>query len=90
MGDRLDDSALRKRYKAACASAGLRPIKLHGLRHAAGSLLARHGTSVEVRDFMGHAKLSTTDRYVSARFSGEFLERLDDAFESHQRRGVEP
>lgn len=40
---------------------GLRPIKLHGLRHAAGSLLARHGTSVEVRDFMGHAKLTTTD-----------------------------
>lgn len=80
MGDRLDDSALRKRYKAACAAAGLRPIKLHGLRHAAGSLLARHGTSVEVRDFMGHAKLSTTDRYVSARFSTEFLERLNVAF----------
>lgn len=80
MGDRLDDSALRKRYKAACAAAGLRLIKLHGLRHAAGSLLARHGTSVEVRDFMGHAKLSTTDRYVSARFSPEFFERLDTAF----------
>lgn len=82
LGERLDDSALRKRYKAACAAAGLRPIKLHGLRHAAGSLLARHGTSVEVRDFMGHAKLSTTDRYVSARFSEEFLGRLDVAFES--------
>ncbi len=81
MGDRLDDSALRKRYKAACSAAGLRPIKLHGLRHAAGSLLARHGTSVEVRDFMGHAKLTTTDRYVSARYSPEFFGRLDIAFE---------
>jgi len=30
---------------------------------------------------MGHAKLSTTDRYVSARFSAEFFGRLDTAFE---------
>jgi integrase len=80
LGERLDDSAIRRRYKAACAAAGLRPIKLHGLRHAAGSLLARRGSSVEVRDFMGHAKLSTTDRYVSARYSEEFLTRLDEAF----------
>lgn len=79
-GEVLDDSALRRRYKAACQAAGLRPVKLHGLRHAAGSLLARKGTAVEVRDFMGHAKLSTTDRYVSARFSDEFFERVDDAF----------
>jgi len=88
LGERLDDSALHKRYKAASAAAGLRPIKLHGLRHAAGSLLARRGTSVEVRDFMGHAKLTTTHRYVSARFSAEFLERLDSAFD--HGAGVEP
>jgi hypothetical protein len=33
-----------------------------------------------VRDFLGHSKLSTTDRYVSARFRPEFLERLDAGF----------
>jgi integrase len=32
VGDPLDDTAIRRRYKAARDAAGLRPIKLHGLR----------------------------------------------------------
>lgn len=79
-GRRLDDSALRHRYKRGCAAAGLRPVKLHGLRHSAGSLIARTNDPVFVRDFLGHAKLSTTDRYVSAKLRPEELERLDQAF----------
>ena len=83
-GRRLDDSALRQRYKRGCQAAGLRPVKLHGLRHSAGSLIARTNDPVFVRDFLGHAKLSTTDRYVSAELRPEELERLDRAF------GIEP
>jgi hypothetical protein len=33
-----------------------------------------------VRDFLGHAKLTTTDRYLSAKRRPEELERLDRAF----------
>jgi integrase len=80
-GARLDDSALRRRYHGARKKAGLRKVKLHGLRHAAGSIYARQTSAVEVRDFLGHAKLATTDRYVSARLSPESLARLDEAFE---------
>lgn len=79
-GRRLDPSALRRRYKRGCAAAGLRPVRLHGLRHAAGSLVARTSDAVFVRDFLGHSKLSTTDRYVSAKARPEELERLDRAF----------
>lgn len=79
-GRRLDVSALRRRYRRACAAAGLRPVKLHGLRHAAGSLIARTSDPVFVRDFLGHAKLATTDRYLSAKLRPEELERLDAAF----------
>jgi integrase len=79
-GRRLDPSALRRRYKRACAAAGLRPVRLHGLRHAAGSLVARTSDAVFVRDFLGHAKLATTDRYLSAKLRPEELERLDRAF----------
>jgi integrase len=79
-GRRLDASALRRRYKRGCEAAGLRPVRLHGLRHAAGSLLARTTDAVFVRDFLGHAKLSTTDRYLSAKRRPEELERLDRAF----------
>lgn len=83
-GRRLDDSALRIRYKRGCAAAGLRPVKLHGLRHSAGSLIARTNDAVFVRDFLGHSKISTTDRYLSAKLRPEELERLDRAF------GIEP
>ena len=81
-GRRLDGSALRRRYKHACEAAGLRPVKLHGLRHAAGSLIARTSDAVFVRDFLGHAKLTTTDRYLSAKRRPEEFERLDRAFAS--------
>ncbi len=79
-GRRLDASALRRRYKRGCAAAGLRPVRLHGLRHAAGSLVARTTDAVFVRDFLGHAKLTTTDRYLSAKLMPEEFERLDRAF----------
>ncbi len=81
LGRRIDPSALRRRYKRGCAAAGLRPVRLHGLRHAAGSLIARTADPVFVRDFLGHAKLATTDRYLSAKLRPEELERLDAAFE---------
>jgi integrase len=80
LGRRLDGSALRRRYKRACAKARLRPVKLHGLRHSAGSLIARTNDPVFVRDFLGHSELSTTDRYVSAKLRPEEFERLDRAF----------
>ena len=53
-GRRMDPSALRRRYKRACAAAELRPVRLHGLRHAAGSLIARTTDAVFVRDLLGH------------------------------------
>jgi integrase len=60
-GRRLDPSALRRRYKRGCQAAGLRPVRLHGLRYAAGSLIARTSDAVFVRDFLGHSKLATTE-----------------------------
>ena len=79
-GRRLDPSALRRRYHRACEVAGLRRVKLHGLRHAAGSILARTADPVFVRDYLGHSKLSTTDRYVGAKHRPEDFERLNRAF----------
>jgi integrase len=79
-GRRLDPSALRRRYYLACEVAGLRRVKLHGLRHAAGSILARTADPVFVRDYLGHSKLSTTDRYAGAKHRPEDFERLNRAF----------
>ncbi|WP_210494891.1 tyrosine-type recombinase/integrase [Patulibacter sp. SYSU D01012] len=79
-GGRLDDSALRKRYKRACAAAGLRPIKLHGLRHAAGSIMARSMPLVSVRDVLGHAQLSTTNRYLHGKVEDSAIAAMNTAF----------
>jgi integrase len=81
-GRRLDGSALRHRYRKACEAAGLRPVKLPGLRHAAGSIVARTTDAVFVRDYLGHTKLSTTDRYLGAKFRPEDFERLNRAYTS--------
>jgi len=89
-GRRLDASALRRRYHRGCEVAGLRRVKLHGLRHAAGSILARAADPVFVRDYLGHSKLTTTDRYVSAKHRPEDFERLNRAFGVVPRDEREP
>lgn len=81
-GQRIDGSAIRRRYKKACELLGLRPLRLHDLRHAAGSHVAREGSNVFVRDFLGHSKLAMTDRYVHARLAREGIEVVNRAFGS--------
>lgn len=80
LGRRLDPSAIRRRFKRAAAEAGLRSLKLHGLRHGAGSLLAREADAVAVQAFLGHSKLTTTERYMHAKARPDDLARLDRAF----------
>jgi integrase len=80
LGGRLDASALRRRYHAARKAAGLRHVKLHGLRHGAGSLVARHTDAVFVQHLLGYAKLATTERYTHAKARREDIERLNLAF----------
>jgi integrase len=80
LGGRLDPSALRRRFHAARKAAQLRHIKLHGLRHGAGSLVARHTDAVFVQHFLGHANIATTERYMHAKVRLEDLTRLNEAF----------
>ncbi|HEV7805198.1 MAG TPA: tyrosine-type recombinase/integrase [Solirubrobacteraceae bacterium] len=60
VGDYLDPSALRRRYRRAQLAAGLRPLRFHDLRHSFGSLVIREFDPVAVKDFMGHSKITTT------------------------------
>jgi integrase len=81
-GRRLDDSALRRRYKRARDQAGLRPLRWHDLRHTFGSLLVAGGVDlVSVRDAMGHSQLSTTSRYLHARPATERAATFTAAFQ---------
>jgi integrase len=82
LGDYLDSSALRRRYRRAQDAAGLRPLRFHDLRHSFGSLVIREFDLVSVKAFMGHAKITTTERYLHARPRRDDAARMTKVFEA--------
>jgi integrase len=80
LGRRLDRSAVRRRYTRSRDAAGLRPPPFHALRHAAGSLVAREAGAHFVQAFLGHSRLSTTERYLHAKSRPQDVETLNRAF----------
>jgi integrase len=80
LGQRLDGSAVRRRYKRARDAIGLRPLRFHALRHGAGSLVARHSDAHFVQGFLGHSRITTTERYMHAKARPEDVERVNLAF----------
>ncbi len=84
LGDRLDPSALRRRLRRAQDAAGLRPLRFHDLRHSFGSLVVREVDTATLKAWMGHAKLTTTERYLHAKPRHTDVARLDRAFAAEQ------
>lgn len=79
-GQPLSRTGVRKRFKRTRAAAGLRPLRFHDLRHAFGSIAVREIDTVTVKDWMGHAKLATTERCLHAKARHADAARLDRAF----------
>jgi integrase len=63
-GEYLDDSALRRRYNAALARAGLRQLRFHDLRHTFGTRMIGKADIRRVQEWMGHADIQTTMKYL--------------------------
>jgi integrase len=63
-GNYLDGSALRRRYKLALATAGLRALRFHDLRHTFGTRMIAKADIRRVQEWMGHADIQTTMRYL--------------------------
>jgi integrase len=72
-GSYLDGSALRRRYKAALDAAGLRPLLFHDLRHTFGTRMIAKADIRRAQEWMGHADMQTTMRYL------HFAPRDEDA-----------
>lgn len=64
VGSYLDDSALRRRYKRALKRAGLRQLRFHDLRHTFGTRMIAKADIRRVQEWMGHADIQTTMRYL--------------------------
>jgi integrase len=88
LGRRLDASAVRRRFKRAQLAAGLRPLRFHALRHAAGSLVARHADAHFVQAFLGHSRITTTERYMHAKARPEDVDLVNRAFQVTKQAGA--
>ncbi len=72
-GTYLADSALRIRYKAALQRAGLRNLRFHDLRHTFGTRMIAKADVRCVQEWMGHADVQTTMKYL------HYAPRAEDA-----------
>lgn len=72
-GGYLDGSALRRRYLVALKRAALRPLRFHDLRHTFATRVIARADIVRVQEWMGHADIQTTRKYL------HFAPRADDA-----------
>jgi len=63
-GAYVDGSALRRRYDAAVKAAGLRPLRFHDLRHTFGTRMIAKADIRRVQEWMGHADVQTTMKYL--------------------------
>jgi integrase len=64
IGDVLGQDLLRRRFHAALKAAGIKPLRLHDLRHSFGTLAVQAFPLSDVQAFMGHANIATTMLYV--------------------------
>ena len=80
-GGPLDRTAVRKRFICAQEKAGVRVRRFHDLRHTFGSLAIRRFDLVAVKDMMGHAKLTTTERYLHSKPRPDDAAKLTRVFE---------
>jgi integrase len=88
-GSYLDGSALRRRYGAALASAGLRPLRFHDLRHTFGTRMIGKADIRRVQEWMGHADIQTTMRYLHYAPRGDEAQLVADAFDLGASVGVD-
>lgn len=64
-GGPFDSSKMRKRFKAAIETAGVRSIRFHDLRHTFGTRMAAAGAPLRtIQEWMGHRDYKTTEIYA--------------------------
>jgi integrase len=79
-GASLDRSAVRKRFVMAQEVAGVAVRRFHDLRHSFGSLAVHTFDIVAVKEMMGHAKVTTTERYLHSKARKSDGQKLTAAF----------
>lgn len=79
-GGYLDGSALRRRYEAALKPANLRVLRFHDLRHTFGTRMIARADIRRVQEWMGHADVQTTVKYLHFAPRDEDAQLVAEAF----------
>jgi integrase len=87
-GSYLDGSALRRRYKMALTAAGLRPLRFHDLRHTFGTRMIAKTDIRRVQEWMGHADVQMTMRYLHYAPRAEDARLVAEAFQVDAARSA--
>jgi integrase len=90
-GQHVGYKSLKERYRAALRAANLREdFRFHNLRHTFGSTVIRHADSREVMEWMGHADLTTTRRYLAFVDREDAAKRVSEAFRLEEPQDSPP
>ena len=81
LGRRLVYKSLSERYRESLYRAGLRRLRFHDLRHTFGTHAIRAADPREVMEWMGHADIQTTQKYLAYKPRRDAAKRLEVAFE---------
>ena len=86
-GGMLDSGKIRKAFYRGLRLAGLgylrsktNPMTVHDLRHTFGTLGVRRAPVTDMQEYLGHAQIQTTMRYVHFRPRNEAARELSEAF----------
>ena len=79
-GGYLDGDALSKRYGRTLQRAALRPLRFHDLRHTFGTRMIAKADVRRVQEWMGHADIQTTMKYLHYAPREEDAELVASAF----------
>jgi integrase len=90
LGTYLDGSALRRRYDRALARAGLRRLRFHDLRHTFGTRMIAKADIRRVQEWMGHADIQTTMKYLHYAPRVEDAALVDEAFRLEEPIASQP
>jgi integrase len=88
--ERLSDDVVRRRFAKALKAAGIAPMRFHDLRHTFGTLAASRGIElVRIKEWMGHADITTTMIYAHYAPAHDDAARLTAAFKLGTELGTE-
>ena len=87
-GCRSTRDALSSRYEKALEAGGLRRLRFHDLRHTFGTRMIREADIRRVQEWMGHADIQTTMKYLHYESRAEDAQLVARAFRTPDADGA--